>query len=665
MGVWLSGKRAWLGVLFLSLSMVLGGLYAPGVMAQQEPSPIAVEWVAPAEAGPGSVVEVLIQYDAVDLNAGADLNYNVFGPAHILRREPEPPNPLVNTWYPGEGMPAQGTIKVEIQIHQDALGQTIEHQVEVRWGIKAQVFGARTTVKAVPPTAVPTARPQPRPTTQSPATPTLTPSPVPAVKPVVTLDSVTLVDDEGRALAEAAANQDVALEATYSSSAEMRDVQVEIRFEPPVVELEGLEARDGIYVVDLPVLAAAQEASLFESAQGRVRSFSDGGDEYALRAFVRIVPAEGTVDEELPEVASEPVLVSQSLALSVRASVDATEVRAGESFVVHVVCENQGTMPARQVRIKLAGLPEGYTASPDVQVIEQVAAEGGTEQRLITVRTVEGYDGPVEARVVASVGDLTILADPVTLESKASIPLRLEASSSSPAVYAGEAAYIRVVAENAGSFPAKGVTARLIDVTGNLGVLVQDVGEIAAGASDEWVFVVDIPVDFPSDVESTFVAQTVSADGLTSESGPVSLSVACRPRLEVYVEPPTGRIVGGQALETIVLVKNVGPCVAREVVVGLEGLPGEFALPPAQEVVELPAGGMRYLTFNLLVPQAFRGEADYYGRAQESTGGQSQSEPVWFIVGGMPVVWSIVLGFLAVLAIVAIIVGMVLYVRVR
>jgi hypothetical protein len=300
-----------------------------------------------------------------------------------------------------------------------------------------------------------------------------------------------------------------------------------------------------------------------------------------------------------------------------------------------------------------------------VQVIEQVAAEGGTERRLITVRSTEDYDGPVVVRVVASVGELTVLAEPITLESKAPVPLRVEASSSVTSVYAGEAAYIRVTAENVGSFPAKEVTARLIDVSGHMGVLVQEVGEIAAGQSDEWVFVVDVPEDFPVDVESTFVVQTVSADGLTSEARPISLSIACRPRLEVYVEPPNGRIVGGQALETIVLVKNAGPCTAREVVLGVEGLPGDLAPPPAQEIAELSAGEIRYVTFNMTAAQAFRGEVVYWARAQESTGGEAQSEPAGFMVGGMPIVWSVVLGGLALLAIAAIIVGTVLYLRAR
>jgi hypothetical protein len=357
--------------------------------------------------------------------------------------------------------------------------------------------------------------------------------------------------------------------------------------------------------------------------------------------------------------------VSQSTDLQVWTSVDTEAVRAGESFVAHVVVENQGTMPARQVRIKLTGLPEGFVAIPDVQEIAVVAAEGGAERRLIIVRSAEGYDGAVLVRVVASVGDRTVLAKPVALESEAPVPLRLEAEGSASAVYAGEAVYVRVTAENVGSFPAKGVAARLIDTAGTLGVLVQDVGEIAAGGSAEWVFVVDIPEDFPIDAESSLVVQTVSADGLTSESNTMALTIACRPYLEAYSEPPMGRILGGQAVETIVLVKNSGPCVARDVIVGIEGLPGAFTRPPDQEITELSAGGIRYLTFNLLAPQAFRGEAGFYARVEESTGRQTLSEPAGFAVGGMSIVWSVVLGILALLAIVAIVVGTVLYMRAR
>jgi len=490
-------------------------------------------------------------------------------------------------------------------------------------------------------------------------------TPTVAIKAEVQLESVVLVDDEAGLLDEAVANQAVFLQATYSSSADLQDVRVEIRFEPAVVQLEGLEAENGVYWINKPVLAAAQGGDLLESVSGQIGSFADGGQEYTLRAFVRIVPPEESVEQLPEEVGSEPVQVSQSTDLSVRTSVDAESVRAGGSFVAHVVVENQGSMPARQVRIKLTGLPEGFVATPDAQEIAVVAAEGGSERRLITVRTAEDYNGPVVVRVVASVGDLTVLAVPVTLESKAPVPLRLTAESSAPAVYAGEAVYIRVSAENIGSFPAEDVTARLIDAAGTLGVLVEDVGEIPEGGAAEWVFVVDIPEAFPTDAEAMLVVQTVSADGLVSESSYLPLSIACRPHLEVYGEPPLGQIVGGQAVETIVLVKNTGPCVAREVVVGIDGLPGAFTRPPDQEIAELPAGGIRYLLFNLLVPQAFRGETGFYARAEESTGGQAQSEPAGFTVGGMSIVWSVVLGVLALLAIVAIVVGTVLYMRAR
>ena len=111
MSVWLWCRRAFAGVLFVLV--ILGGLCVPALSAQQEPSPISVELSVPAEAGPGSIVELVVRYDAVDLNAGADLNYNVFGPAHVLRRSPEPPNPIANTWYPGKsGMPVKGEMTV-------------------------------------------------------------------------------------------------------------------------------------------------------------------------------------------------------------------------------------------------------------------------------------------------------------------------------------------------------------------------------------------------------------------------------------------------------------------------------------------------------------------------------------------------------------------------
>ena len=93
---------------------------------------------------------------------------------------------------------------------------------------------------------------------------------------------------------------------------------------------------------------AAQDRDLFEPMSGQIRSFADGGPEYVLRAFVRIVPAEGSVAQLPEEMGSEPVRVSQATDLQVRTSVDAETVLAGEGFVTHVVVENRGTMPARQ-----------------------------------------------------------------------------------------------------------------------------------------------------------------------------------------------------------------------------------------------------------------------------------------------------------------------------
>lgn len=663
MSVRLWCRRACTSVLLVLLFV---GLYAPSLAAQQEPSPISIQLAVPGEAGPGSVIEVSIQYDAVDLNAGADLNYNVFGPAHVLRRSPEPPNPIANTWYPGApgGIPAKGTIVVELQVHAGSIGQAIEHQVEVRWGNKVRNFRASTAVQAIAPTPAPTSRPRPQPTRPA-ATPAPAPTPTPAARSEVELESVTLVDGEGRPLTGATANQPVILQASYTSSAELQDVQVEVQFEPAVVELAGLEQENGVYRIEKPVLAAGQDADLLGALLGQVRSYAEGGAAYELRAIVRIVAAEGSVEGQPAELASEPVVVSQSMDLAVQVSVDAAEVRAGENVIVHVSVENQGSMPASQVRIKLAGLPEGFVAAPDALEIAVVAADGGREQRVITVRTAAGYNGPVVVRVVASVGDETVLAEPVSVECKAPVPLRLQAESSASTAYAGEAVYVRVTAENVGAFPARDVTARLIDVNGTMGVLVQDVGEIGAGQADEWVFVVDILKSFPVDTEAAFVVQTTSADGLTSESDAIPLSIACRPQLEVYVEPPTGRILGGQAVEAMVLVKNAGPCVARKAGVAIEGLPGAIARPPAQEIIELAAGATRYVTFNLLLPQDFRGEASLYARVQESTGGEAQSERASFVVGGLPIVWSIVLGFLALLAIAAMVVGAVLYLRAR
>ncbi len=340
-------------------------------------------------------------------------------------------------------------------------------------------------------------------------------------------------------------------------------------------------------------------------------------------------------------------------------------IGAGGNVIVHALCENLGDVPLRGVRLQVSRLPQGFSVSPGEQMIDQVAADGGVEKRLLTIRTPEDYDGSVTFHLVATTSETVFESEPVTVGVVAPLPLSLQASASASTVYAGEAVYINVSASNEGRPAAKGVTARLIDVTGNLGVLVQDVGDIGSGESREWVFVVDIPDDFPADVVSSLAVQTVSQDGMTSQTAPISITVVCRPRFEVFVEPLAGRLRGGQSLEAVVLLKNVGQCVAHDISLSLKGLPAAFAQPPEQQVVELAPGGTRYVTFNILIPQAYQGTPSFVIVVADSVGSQTQSLPSSFVVGGVSVVFTVVFGLLALVAVGAMVAGVVLYLRQR
>jgi uncharacterized membrane protein len=191
------------------------------------------------------------------------------------------------------------------------------------------------------------------------------------------------------------------------------------------------------------------------------------------------------------------------------------------------------------------------------------------------------------------------------------------------------------------------------------------VGDIDSGASREWVFVVEIPADYPSDVEVRLVVQTISTDGVTSQSSEIPLSVACRPGYEVLVEQPLGRFRGGQSLEVISLVSNVGACPARDVSVSIEGLPEAFTQPPEQQIVELLPGGSRHVTFQLMIPQGYQGVVRFSAQAADSLGAQSTSMPVSFRVNGVSPIFTVVFGLLAVLAVAAIVVGGILFFRHR
>ena len=656
-------KRALILTLVFMLALSLGQLNIPAWAQQKEPSPIEVELIVPEQAGPGTAIEVLINYDAVDLNAGARLNYNVFGPGHVLTRDPEPPDPAYNAWIPTQKA-AQGTIKIRLQVDEAAEGQTLVHQVEVRWGVKVVNWNAQTLVKPLPPT--PTATPRPRPQQPAP-TPAPTPTPTQAPEPepteaMVQLREVSLLDLDGQPLSAAEANQEIALQAIYVSASDAQDVVVEVRFEPDVVNLD-LPREGDRYVQALSSLPAAPEgAPLFERIlTGRIRAHEGGGGTYPLQATVRIsLPAGQT-----QELVSTLVEVSQVLSVRLSAATEVDTIRAGESFIVHALVENPGSVPAHPVRLALSDLPAGFVVSPGEQAIDQIAANGGAEDKVFTVRSAKEFDGPLDFYVTAALGETILESEPLLVRVQAAKPLLLVVSTSAEAAYAGDALYVDVSATNDSEFEASDVAAKLIDISGNLGVLMQDVGDIGPGDSREWVFVVQVPDDFPADTTATLVVQTISEDGITSQSSEIEISVACRPRLQVFVEPPVGRLQGGDSAEAIALVRNVSQCAARGVSVSLAGLPASFVQPPAQNVPELAPGQARYATFNILIPSGYRGNVPLLGQVTTEQGAEGQSPVVQITVGGMSPVIAVAFGVLILLVAITGVVGTVLHFRTR
>jgi uncharacterized membrane protein len=357
------------------------------------------------------------------------------------------------------------------------------------------------------------------------------------------------------------------------------------------------------------------------------------------------------------------VEVRQDVSVKLSATTEADAIRAGESFVVHAWVENPGSVPAHQVRLSLSGLPAEFVVTPSEQTIDQIPANGGGVDKVFTVRSAQEADGALDFHVTALLGETVLESEPLHLNVHAPKPLSLVTAASSEAVYAGSALYIDVSATNDSLFDASGVSAKLIDVSGSLGVLVQEVGDIAAGDSRGWVFVVQVPDDFPADTMATFVVQTVSQDGITSQSPEVEISVACRPELMVLAEPPTGRLRGGDSAEVIVLVKNVSQCLARNVSISLAGLPAPFVQPPDQLVPELASGDARYVTFNILIPPRYRGEAPVLAKASTEQGAESQSPVVQVAAGGISPVIAVVFGVLILLVAIAGVMGAVLYLR--
>jgi uncharacterized repeat protein (TIGR01451 family) len=645
-------------VTLLLASLLLGG-YVSGVVAQGEPSPVEVQLTAPQQAGPGQVIDVLIKYNAVDPNAGAVLNYNLFGPAMIWTRIPEPPNPLVNTWGP-KFNPVQGTIKIQVKIDEGTDGQVLRHQVEVKWGPKFVKYIAETKIKYVPPTPTPTPtpRPQPRPT-QPPPTP---------VVPALDLTSVTFVSTEGKVepLSTAKANQEIALDVLYTSSGTVENVVVRVWFEPDLVNIDGLERTGTGYVLTVPSLAAApEEAPLFDlPLKGRIRPYAEGGEQYVLRAFVEASAPEGALANTPGLVETAPLEVEQDSLVAVRATVDSSIVRTGGSIIVHAVCDNPGQVTVRDVKMRVGSLPEGFVIHPAEQVIDYVSADGGSQERVFTIRTPEDREENIDLKVIATFGETVVESEPLFVQVASPVPLVIDVSADSSTVRAGQSAYYAVTCTNNGQFTAHSVTARLIDTTGNLGVLLQDLGDIQPRESRDLVFVVEISPDFPADIVTSLVAQTISEDGTISEAPPVSLTVVCVPSFELLVQPPVGKLEDGQSAEAIVVVRNISQCTARDVEVSISGLPEAFVVPLPQNIAELAPGGVRHLTFNFSIPERYpQGDVSFVVHAADSLGTEIQAPPATFSIGGVSLLFTIVFGILALLAIAAIVVGLAFYFR--
>jgi|GEM_PF-6218244 len=657
---------------FRHLQLMLASLLIltliPSSAFAQEPSPIDIQLVVPAQVGPGKFFEVQIKYDAVDLNAGADLNYNVFGPCRIWSRSPEPPNPIVNTWKPGPDA-AQGVIKIQILVDEGTDGQTIRHQVEVRWGPKVRTFEATTTIKYVPPTATPTATPRPTrpPVKPTPVPPMSTPTPadVPAGTQVsATLAQPTFVNANGEPVSAVTVNQTLGLALRYTSSTDLENVRLIIRFDPDIVNLDNYLYIEGQYVIELPTLnAATQETALFASPlSAHIRSYTEGGQEYSLQATVSLVLQDGTV---IAQTQMSPVQVSQPTTVDITASVETQVVQAGGGIILHVVCANPGSVAVQWLKLQLEGLPEGFVLTPAEQSVDVIEA-GGRVERLFTIRVPDNFAGLLTFNVVGLLDGTRIEAAPITVELAPPAKLVLDAVAGQTQVKAGQVVYVNVICTNEGRLTARQVTIKLIDVSGSLGVLFQDLGDIAPGESRQAVFVVEIPKDFAASAGVSLAAQAIAADGTVSQSPAVEVAVTCVPALALEIKSPPVRVRAGQSTQVVVGVTNVSQCAAQNVTVSVVNLPPAFAQPAAQNLLELGPGQTRLLSFNLSVPKGYQGEIAFDVQAEADGGVVAPT------VGGkvevsaaVSTAFAVLFWSLVVIALIAIVVGLAMYFKNR
>ena len=233
--------------------------HAVSLAQSGEPSPIVVVLVVPSRAGPGELIDVAVQYKVIDPNATAVLNYNLFGPAHIRTRSPEPPNPILNTWGP-KFDPIEGTITIQVQVDEGTDGETLYHEFEVAWGNKKASFSGGTQIEFVPPTPTPSPTPRPRPVSSPTPTPTSAPS---AAPPSVRLDSASFVGGAGALpLASVESDEPVGLAIQYTSSLDLTGAVLRIRFIPDIVVLEGFERQGATLARTLPDLPQTTSAAL-------------------------------------------------------------------------------------------------------------------------------------------------------------------------------------------------------------------------------------------------------------------------------------------------------------------------------------------------------------------------------------------------------------------
>lgn len=639
---------------------LLPALFPLPVVAQQEPSPIDVQLVVPAQAGPGLLFEVQIKYDAVDINAGADLNYNVFGPCRIWSRDPEPPNPIVNTWKPTADT-AKGTIKIQIRVDEGTNGQTIRHQVEVRWGYKNHTVNATTEIKYVPPTATPTPTRRP---TRATAQPTAAPPTATPEADILTLAQPTFIDTEGRPITATQVNQTIGLNIRYTSSTDLESAILTVSFAPDVANLDNSVYVDGKYVIELGTLAAAtEETALFESPLlVHIRPYAEGGKTYSLQATVSLTAGDPTL---MAEMQAEPIQINQPPTIEISTSVETEIVKAGGGIIIHAVCTNPGVTAAHWLKLQVEGLPEDFVLSPSEQSIDVIDADGGVVERLFTVHVPDDFTGFVTLNVVGLIDETRIESAPITVELAPPSKLILDAVAEQTQVQAGQAVYINVICTNEGRFIAESVTIKLIDTSGSLGVLFQDLGDVEPGESRQTVFVVEIPQDFAADATVALAAQAIAADGTLSQSQAIPVDVKCVPALTLEARAPTGSVRAGQPVEIVASVTNSSQCAAQNIIVRLLNLPQNFAQLESQSILELSPGQTRLLSFSLSVPKGYQGSVAFDVQAAADGGVVATAVNGSFSVGGVPMAFTILFWILVVVALAAIVIGLTLYFKHR